>query len=199
MTTDRWVTHDHTITFPFTTGSDWLRVVLVAGAILVIAAAILRPFVSMPDRSVQLTVTGTAAGVALVLLLLADGLDMPDQVVVLSLVALTVPMAVTRHPPGSETPIAMQAHRVAPWLVTAAAIAAGVEFSRAWLVGGGNPAETRALTYTSVLIGLIGMSWLVLCRTQSRRTTTATHVSAWGLANTVLAGLTSIAATGIPQ
>lgn len=199
--------HDHVTTFSVTTGPDWLRVVLMAGVILVAAAAMLRPFVTVAGRTAQLAVTIAAAGVVLVLLLLADGLDMPQPAVVVVLIFLAVPLAMARHRgtdlrPGGGAPMALHAREVAPWVVLLATVVVAVELTRAWLGAGGPggvaPQVTEQLVHTGLLIGVVGLSWLVLCRPRAPWLASTVDVAAWVLANLVLAGTTVVAVAGIP-
>lgn len=186
--------HDHTITFGFTTGSDWVRTVVVCGALLVTASAFVRPFVPDAGRSARIAVTAVAGGVLLLLLLLADGLDMPQQAVAAVLAVAAVPLAVARH--RTVTPIAARARGTAPWMVGAAGTLATVELVR-MVLSAGDPAEAARLVHTSIVLGLLALSWLTVGHPRRPGRHLPTHVAGWLVGMVVLAGVTSVAVGGI--
>ena len=174
--------HDHLVTFSVTTGSLWLRVLLVVGALTVAAFGQLWPFFAEQSRATVLSVTAAAAGAGLVQLLLADGLDVPSQAAVPLLAGLVLPIVAIR----ARVPrLAAHARWIAPWVLVSAA-AAGTEFASAWL---GSDAQDRAL-HTGLVIALVGLSWLTLCRTRTRFATVSVGTVGW------LLGAAVVAATG---
>lgn len=187
--------HDHTISFGFTTGVDWLRLVVVSGILFVTAFTLVRPAIDAPSRPTKLAVTVTAGCVGLLLLLLSDRMDIPQQAVVAALAVSAVPVAVTRHPEGpAPAPVTVAAVRAAPALVMAAATGTGIELAMAVV----DRAASAQHVDTGLLVGVTGLSWLVLCQPVRRLPAFATHVLAWVLGNLVLSGATVLAVTGIP-
>jgi len=180
--------HDHTITFAVTTGVGWVRLLVVIGALLVTAAAYVRPF-APAGRTTRVTVT-TVAGCAVMLqLLLVDALDMPEQAVVGALAMAAVPIACTRH--RTPTPAALRVRRVAPWVVAVTGALAAVELAR-WLAPGVDGGEAARLVHTSLVLGLVALSWLTVCR-RAGRGARATAVAGWLVGTVVLAGATVVA------
>lgn len=181
-------------------GTGWLQLLLVVGAQVVVAQALLRPFLPALARPERLVVTGAAA-VVVVLSLLGDGIDAPPQAAPAALVAVAVPLFAAHRP---DRPMSVLAGRAAPAVVLAAAVAAAVELVRAALAAG---APSEVLVRTGVLVGVVGLSWLVLCRSAPHgspphraalRTATAVHVLGLALGHAVLAGTALLAVTGAP-
>lgn len=181
--------HEHGLDLAPITGTHWLQLLVLVGVHVVVAHALLHPFLPPPGRSERLVVTG-AAVVVVVVLLLGNGIDAPRQAAVAALAAAAVPLGASHR---SGRPLSVLAGRAAPGVALACAAVAGVELVRAAL---GTDA-TGALVRTGVLGGVIGLSWLVLCR-PSPRATTAAHALRWGLGNAVLAGTAALAVAGLP-
>jgi Family of unknown function (DUF6239) len=177
--------HDHTPVFAATTGSQWLWVVLLAGVVVVAASALIRPVVPELVATARLPVALTAGAVGLVLLLLVPATTLPHQVVGLLVVALVVPVVGSR--PGLRHRPWIAA-RTAPWTVAVAAGASGGHLIAAW--AGAGPGAVHA----AMLLGLVGLSWSVLCKPRSRTSTAAVHATGW-LMGTAVLGATTIAAT----
>jgi hypothetical protein len=136
----------------------------------------------------------------LLLLLLAEDLDMPPQGVVVMLAAAALPLAIARHRDGSATPAATLLRTAAPWVAGAAGAFASVELFRVVLTA--DPADALRLVHTSIGVGLVGLSWLMVCRAgPSGRATgqsAVTGVGGWLLGNVVLAGVAIVAVVGLP-
>ena len=189
--------HEHIpITFAFTTGPDAVRLLVIGGVLLVTAAAFVRPFVAL-GRAAQQAITVVAGTVLLLLLLIAGELDMPQQGVVALLAAAAVPLAVVRHRDGTTTPLTRLLRPAAPWVAGAAGTLAAVELAR--VLGAADPASTLRLVHTSIGVGLVGLSWLMLARPARATTANAvTDVGGWLLGNVVLAGAVAVAVLGLP-
>ncbi|WP_133116373.1 DUF6239 family natural product biosynthesis protein [Amycolatopsis antarctica] len=182
--------HDHLVTFSVTTGSLWLRVLLVAGLLLVAAFALLRPFLTEQPRLAVELVTWAAAGAGLLGLLLTEGIDLPQQVALLLLIALAVPVTVTRARQPRLLAVTRHVRGVAPWVLALALVASGVEFGRAWL-GGTDAAPV--LLHTGLVIALVGLSWFTICRPRTRLATISVQTLVWVLATAVVAGTAHVA------
>lgn len=178
--------HDHLVTFSVTTGSLWLRVLLVAGALTVAAFGQLRPFFAEQSRATGFSVAAVAAGAGLVQLLLADGLDVPPQAAVPLLAGLVLPIVAIR---SRDSGLAVHARRIAPWVLVSAAAGAGTEFARAWL---GFGAQDTAL-HTGLVVALVGLSWLTLCQPRTRYARASVGAVGWLLGTAVVAVTAQVA------
>ncbi|SFB25398.1 hypothetical protein SAMN05216266_10724 [Amycolatopsis marina] len=178
--------HDHLVTFSGTTGSLWLRVLLIGGALVVAAFVLLWPFLEQQSQRTVVIVTWIAAGTGLLDFLLAKGVDVPEQIALVLLVALAVPVTVSRAREPWLVSAATRIARLAPWVVGTAAAAAATEFGRAWLGDRGQDG-VAVLLHTGLAIALVGLSWSTICRPRSPRTLTAVRIVAWGLASTLVA------------
>jgi phosphatidylserine synthase len=176
--------HDHTISVPVLIGPLALRIVLLAAVCAVTCFAMLRAFLGEPGRTTAAVVTVCAAVGIVFELMLATGFDLPDQVAVLILAAIAVPLvlAVSRTP-GAAT-ATRHAERLAPWVLGVAAAAAFVEFTRA-LLGSGDKAT---LLHTGLMLALAGLSWYTFGLPRWRPGSVAVQIMAAGLASAAIAG-----------
>jgi hypothetical protein len=173
--------HEHIIDVPVVLGPLVLRVGLLAAVCAVTGYALLRAFLGRPNRATAATVTISAAVATFLSLMLAKGFDLPDQVAVLILAGIAVPLilAMSRTP----SPATRYAERFAPLVLAVAAAAALVEFGRAVLTGG-----NTVLLHTGLMLALVGLSWYTLGLPRWRPGTVALHVTAAVLATAALAG-----------
>lgn len=139
--------HDHGFDLPVLVGPVLLQVLLVAGGLVAVAAAGLRPFLGTPDRLTERAATLGAVGAGTALLLRAGPLEgMPTGgLAVLAIAGLAIPFAAVRR---GRPRLRAAASLAAPFvlLVTAAAaVAAGT--------------ATGAL-----FAAVVGLPWAVLLR-----------------------------------
>jgi len=174
--------HEHTIDVPVVLGPLVLRVALLAAVCAVTGAAMLRMFLGRPNRVTATTVTTCAAVATFLTLMLARGFDLPDQVAVLILAGIGVPLVLAAsRAPGAVT-ATRYAERLAPWLIAVAAAGAFVEFGRA-LLGAGPVAAT-----TGLMLGMVGLSWYTFGLPRWRPGSVAVQITAFALASAALAG-----------
>ncbi|RZQ63817.1 DUF6239 family natural product biosynthesis protein [Amycolatopsis suaedae] len=178
--------HDHVVTSPIDIGPAILRVTLLAAVPVVAGGALLRVFLTGADRAATaaVAVLGTAAVVAV--LLLADGLDLPQQFVVLVLAVTGSTLWAAFAAPDRFATALHRLRRAAPWVLALTAAAALTEFGRAWL-GQWDRATLTTLLHTGLLIGLPGLCCAALCRPRTVRGGLAVHVPAATLATAVTA------------
>ncbi|HET9140811.1 DUF6239 family natural product biosynthesis protein [Actinophytocola sp.] len=175
--------HDHVLQVPITIGPLVLRVGLLIAVPLVAGFAMLRGFLPEPGRTVAALVAGSATVAAVLELILADGLDLPRQAVPLLLVALAAPMfLVLSRDPRFEVGRAV-VRRLAPWVFSATALLAFVEFARAFGAGGVLPVLLRS----GVVYALVALAWFTVWRPAGRRVRLLVHIEAAVLANAALA------------
>lgn len=176
--------HDHTIGVPVLIGPLALRIVLLAAVCAVTCFAMLRAFLGEPGRATAAVVTACAAVAIVFELMLASGFDLPDQVAVLILAAIAVPLvlAVSRSPGAVSA--SRHAERLAPWVLAVAAAGAFVEFSRA-LLGSGDQAIP---VHTGLMLALAGLSWYTFGLPRWRPGSVAVQIMAAGLASATIAG-----------
>jgi hypothetical protein len=146
--------HDHVLTVPVGFGPLVLRIALLTVVPMIAGFTMLRGFVPEAGRAATASVAAAAAGAIVLELMLATGLDLPPQVVVLLLALAAVP-PILLVKDKAATPVA----RAAPWVTSAVAIAALMMFGRAWLT------TTDRLTalHTAVVLALTAVSWFTLC------------------------------------
>jgi hypothetical protein len=185
--------HDHGpgLSFASTTGSAWLWVLVLAGMVTVTSTVLLAPVVPVP-RHARLAAAAAAGGVVLLLLMLAPELDLPRPAVALLAATTGFAAAAARYPRDAPGPAWVRAAgRVAQLVVAAATAGAGVELARAWSGAATVPLQT------GLFLGLVGLSWLVVCRPRSRPVAVALHGAGWLLANAVLGAATVTALAAV--
>ena len=179
--------HDHTISVPVVIGPLALRIVLLAAVCAVTGYALMRAFLGEPGRTTAAVITISAATATFLELMLANGFDLPDQVAVLILAGIAVPLVLAMsRAPGAIT-ATRYAERFAPWVLAVAATAAFVEFARA-LLGGGDPAARAILVHTGLMLALVGLSWYTLGLPRWRPGSLAVQIVAAGLAGAAILG-----------
>jgi uncharacterized protein DUF6239 len=152
--------HSHVLSVGVSIGPLVLRVALLAAVPAVAGFALLRGFLPEPGRGTTMAVAGIAAGAVVRELMLAGGLDLPEQVVPLILAALAIPLYLikTANPRRAKV-----IRMIAPWILGLSGILALVMFGRAWL-GSGAPATVARLLHTGVVLALTGLAAFVVCR-----------------------------------
>lgn len=199
MTDDHVVAqHDHLITFSGTTGTLWLQVAFLGSVLVVVAFVLLKPFADVSGDRVRVAVTATAAAAGYLTLLLADGIDLSKQVILLLLIGLSAPVLFTTLHGRWPGRVVRSLHRAAPLVLLVAAAGCGTEFARAWIPGFTvREVEVGVLLHTGLAVGLVGLSWVALCRPKPHIVGLGTHILGWVLANAVLGGLTHAALLAI--
>lgn len=191
--------HGHELDLGVVTGAGWLLPLLVAGALAVAAAGMLRPFLPRPGRRERLAVTGVAGAVA-VLVLLGGPLAAPRQAAVGALLLAALPVAAARRaePPRPARRAAPALAGLAGVLAAAPALPAVVLLAAAVLAPSPAvpPAGAEALARTALLAGVVGLSWLALHRPASRRSRVGAGALGWLLGHAVLAGVGVLVLTG---
>jgi hypothetical protein len=180
----RSVGHDHTIGVPVLIGPVALRIVLLAAVCAVTGFAMLRAFLGAPGRTTAAVVTACAAVGIVLEFMLANGFDLPDQVAVLILAAIAVPLVLAMSRAPGAVSATRHAERLAPWVLAIAAAAAFVEFTRA-LLGSGDKA---ILLHTGLMLALAGLSWSTFGLPRWRPGSVAVQIMAAGLAGAAIAG-----------
>lgn len=159
--------HDHTLSIGVSIGPLVLRVALLATVPAVAGFAMLRGVLPPQSRRTTALVAGGAGAMVVLTLLLAGGIDFPDQLVVLVLAATAAPLFPILSRDSRSGPAARGIRALAPWMLSLAGIAALVEFGRAWL----GHWDTKALTvvlYTGVTLALVSLSWFTVCQPRRR-------------------------------
>jgi hypothetical protein len=177
--------HDHTIDIPVVLGPMVLKVALLAAVCAVTGFALMRAFLGEPNRRTVAWLTGCAAGAALVELLLAGPLAIPEQTVPLILAGLAAPVALAVSEQPALVAITPHARRVAPWIVALTSGFALAEFGRAWLAG---PTVSANLLHTGLIVALVGLSWFTLGVPRARPARAAVYVVAGIAAAAAFAG-----------
>jgi hypothetical protein len=138
-----------------------LRVAVLAAVPVVAGFALLRGFLAEPGRFTTAAVVATACGVGSLELLLAGGLNLPEQTVPLLLLALGAPLYLALSRDRRFAPAVTLARRLAPWVFWPVAVLAAVQFGTAWFAGG---ERTAVLLHTGVLLALVALSWFAVSR-----------------------------------
>lgn len=167
-------------------GSLALRVVLLAAVPVVAGFVLLRGFLAEPGRSTTVAVMGVAAGAASMELLLAGGLNLPEQVVPLLLAGLALPMYLVLSKDERFATAVGLGRRLAPWVFWPAAALAVVQLVIAWSAGAG-PDRTATVLHTGVLLALVALVWFAVATTRDRRAVLGMRVGAAVLAVATLA------------
>lgn len=152
--------HDHVLTVPVSVGPTALRVALLFAVPAVAAFGLLRPFVPDPGRRTSAVVTAASALSVLLVLLLAGGVDLPSQAVVLVLAALACPLAA-----AVGTNVARLRALVAlagPWVLLTTTVLGAAEVVRGWLADGAAN-QLAVVHYTGAVLALVGLSWSAVC------------------------------------
>lgn len=168
----------------FSIGSLALRVILLAAVLAVAAFALLRGFLGRPGRFTTVAVTVAAVAGAAMELLLSGGLNLPDQVVPLLLLALALPLYLVLSRDERFAAAVGFGRRCAPLVFAVVGVLAAVQFWRALLVDAG---AVTAL-HTGVLLGLVALVWFAVADPRGRKITMGTRVGAAVLGVALLAG-----------
>jgi hypothetical protein len=190
--------HDHTLSVPVSIGPLVLRVALLVAVPAVAGSAMLRGFLGEPGRTAAAFVTGCAAAAVLLEFMLAGGMDFPSQLVLLVLAGLAAPMYLILSKDPRFGTLRGVLRRLAPWMVTVAAVLACVEFTRALLRIGDATAMAVVLP-TGVVVALVGLSWFTVCGPGNRVAAVLVRIEAALLANAVLAGSAYTLVLTLPQ
>lgn len=179
--------HDHVLTVGVSIGPLVLRVALLAAVPVVAGFALMRGFLTEPDRRALAAVIGFAGGAAVLELMLSGGLNLSQRVVPVLLVLLAVPLylALSRDPRFARA--VGQARRLAPWVFWPAAVLAGEQFALAWFAGGGT-ADTATLLHTGVVLALVALAWFVVAAPRRTASTLGVRLGAAVLAAALIAG-----------
>jgi hypothetical protein len=167
-------------------GPVGLRVLLLAAVMVIAAFAALRGFTGPPGHRTAVWAWSAAAAVVVVELLVSGGLDIPERMVPLVLAVTAAPAYAIFSRDRRWAVIRGALRAVAPWLCTAAAALAVVEFTRAWLTV---PGEQRmTLLHTGVQLAGVAVSWLVISHPRRRPAAVGLHTAAVALAVLIVAG-----------
>jgi hypothetical protein len=180
-----------------TIGPLALRVLLLVAVMVVAAFAMLRGFLGPPEHRTAVGVWSAAAVVVVAELLLSGGLDMPQRVVPLVLLATVAPAYAifSRDPRWAAIRGALRA--LAPWLCTAVITLAAVEFTRAWLTAAGG--QRMTLLHTGVQLAAVAISWFVISDPRKHLAALVLRAAAVVLAMLLVAGAgTASYATSAP-
>jgi hypothetical protein len=120
-------------------------------------------------------------------LMLAGGIDIPAQAVVLVLAALAGPLFLILSRDKRFDPAIRRIRVLAPWMLSAAAAFALVEFGRAWL-GDWAPDALAVVLYTGVMLALVGLSWFTVCEPRRRLVRVLVRIQAVVLAIALIGG-----------
>lgn len=185
--------HGHTLVLPTTTGTGWVRMLVVTGVLVAVAFVMLRPFIPAMGSVAPLAVTVATGGAAVLTLVISDGLDVPQQVAGVAVLALGMPVALARRRPRGTS--AWPERRVAPWVVLGVTVYVATLLLRALPTG----ADVKRLSETAVFVGAVGLSWLVVSDPGSPRMRAGQHILASVLGHLVLASATLVALAGVPR
>jgi hypothetical protein len=179
--------HGHVLTVGVSIGPLVLRVALLAAIPVVAGYALLRGFLTEPDRRALAAVIGSAGGAAVLELLLSGGLNLSQRLVPVLLLLLAVPLyLVLSHDPRFARAVG-QARRFAPWVFWPAAALAGEQFVRAWFAGG-DAAGTATELHTGVVFALVALAWFFVAAPRRGLGTLGVRLGAAVLATALIAG-----------
>lgn len=176
--------HGGHLNLGFSIGSLALRVILLAAVLAVAAFALLRGFLGRPGRFTTIAVTVAAVAAAAMELLLSGGLNLPDQVVPLLLLALALPLYLILSRDERFAAAVGFGRRSAPLVFAVVAVLAAVQFGRAVLFAAG---AVTAL-HTGVFLGLVALVWFAVADPLGRGITMGMRVGAAVLGVALLAG-----------
>lgn len=177
--------HTHTIDVPVVIGPLALRIALLVAVCAVTGYAMLRAFLGEQDRTTRTAVTISAAVAIVFEFMLAKGFDLPDQVAVLILAAIAVPLILTLgRSPGAAT-ATRYAERLAPAVLGVAATGAFIEFARA--IGAGD--NRTVLLHTGLMLALAGLPWYTFALPRWQPSRVAVQILASVLAGATMAGV----------
>jgi hypothetical protein len=179
--------HGHVLTVGVSIGPTVLRVALLASVPVVAAFALLRGFLTEPDRRAHAAVITCAGSAAVLVFMLSGGLNLSERVVPLLIALLAVPLylALSRDP--RFAPAVDRVRRFAPWVFWSSALLAAAQFTAAWFAATGPAATTTAL-YTGVVLALVAMAWFAVSRTRKAVATVGVRLGAAVLAMVLMAG-----------
>lgn len=178
--------HEH-LDLGITVGPLFLRVALLAAVSVVAGFALLRGFLAEPGRFGTAAVVATAGGAALLELLLADGLSLPQQVVPLLLAAVAGSLYLALSRDERFAPAVARARRLAPLVFWPVAALAAAQFGVA-LFGDPDPERTVFLLHTGVLAGLVALAWFAVARPRGRAVVAGLRIGASLMATALLGG-----------
>jgi uncharacterized protein DUF6239 len=196
--------HDHDLIVGFDLGPDALRVLLMLSLLGLASYALQRPFLPDVGPDAALVLTGVGGSAVLLVLLVADAVAVGGRGAVALLVLQAVPVVtaarrrvrdgITGREPGRRWAVWSDA-RVAPFVVVAATAATTFGFAAAWspMATGGAPGSAF---YSAVLAGVVGVSWLTMCRPWSRAMRAVVHATGVGLGTAVAAGAAALGTAG---
>lgn len=150
-----------------TIGPLMLRVAVLAAVPVVAGFVLLRGFLTEPGRFTTAAVVATACGAGALELLLAGGLNLPEQVVPLLLAGLGVPLYLALSRDRRYARAVGRVRRLAPLVFWPVAALAGVQFGTAWFAAVDRE-RAVILLHTGVLLALVALSWFVVSRGGSR-------------------------------
>ncbi len=187
--------HDHVLSVPISTGPMVLRVALLTAVPAVAAFAVLRPFVPAPSRRTSAVVTAASALAVILVLMLAGGIDIPAQAVVLVLAALACPLVAVfgEHVDRLRSLVV----RTGPWILLATTVLAVVKVARGWLVDG-TAGQLAVVLYTGAVLALVGLSWSAVCQPKGRPMKSLVHGAAVVSALVALVGATQATLLRLP-
>lgn len=179
--------HDHVLDLGINIGPLVLRIALLAVVPVVAGFALLRGFLTEPDRRTLAAVTGCAAGAVALQLLLSGGLNLPVRVVPLLLASLAAALYTVLSRDPRFAPAVGWTRRYAPWIFWAAGALAAGQFALAWLAGAG-PARTATLLHTGVVLAFVALAWFAVSRPRHVVATVGVRLGAVALAMALIAG-----------
>jgi hypothetical protein len=180
--------HGHTLSVPAGIGPVILRVALLAAVPVVAGFALLRAFRAEQTRTTVTFVAATAAGLVMLELMLADGLDiLTDELVPLLMAALAVPLYLIRSRDPRFTVAVRRARALVPWMLTLTTVLGLIEFGRAWF-SDTRPDATAVLLHSGVIFTLLGLCWFAAWVPAGRATTILVRGQAALLASALVAG-----------
>ncbi|MFL6140500.1 MAG: DUF6239 family natural product biosynthesis protein [Labedaea sp.] len=178
--------HDHTLSVPINIGPMILRVVLLVVVPAVAGFAVLRGFWWESSRGTAAAIASFAFIGVLFELMLAGALDFPPQVVVLAVALLAGPLFLNLSKDPRHEVVRRRLRVPAPWLVSAAAGFAFVEFVRV-LLWSGDTARRVSVLHSGIVVALVGLSWFTVCGLSPRISGLLVRIEAAVLGNAVLA------------
>lgn len=155
--------HGHVLDVGVSIGPTVLRIGLLVAVPAVAGFALLRGFLPDPDVRTLTAVIGTAAGAAVLVLLLSGGLNFSERLVPLLLALLALPIYLVRSRDPRFARAVGLARRLAPWVFWTGTALAALLFAQARLSGAG-PERTATLLHTGVVLALVALAWFAVVR-----------------------------------
>jgi hypothetical protein len=154
--------HGH-LDLGFSVGPLVLRLILLVAVPVVAAFAVLRGFLGEPSRRTTIAVAMAAATAAAMELLLSGGLNLPEQLIPLLLLALVLPVYLVMSRDERFAAAVGLGLRLAPLVHAVLTVLAAVQFGLAWLGDAGRD-RTATLLHTGVFLGLVALVWYAVAR-----------------------------------